>query len=76
MIHHLIFQLIPSRPEHQLNDVWSLAAIAMSSTETISSYMLRIRTISNRLAGIQVDTLLPLFAIMGLDNKIFGGIIS
>ena len=38
--------------------------------------MLRIRTISNRLASIQVDTLIPLFAIMGLRNERFGGIIS
>ena len=74
MLHHLILHLNPSRPEHRLNDVRSLAAINMSSTETTSSYMLRIRTISNRLPGIQIDTLFPLFTIMGLDNERFGGI--
>ena len=48
----------------------------MSSTETTSSYILKTRTISNRLAGLQIDTLLPLFAIKGLDPARFDGTIS
>jgi hypothetical protein len=75
MLHSLITKLNPSRPEHRLNDVREVSNLDMAN-DTAAMYMRKVRGYATRLHQVTVDQLMPLFALLGLDQGRYRGILD
>ena len=76
ILRELIAHLKPSRPENRLEDVRTLSFITMDVGESSAKYMQRLRALSHLFSGLNIKSLMPLFALMGINHTQFGGIVS
>ena len=53
-----------------------LASIDMGPSQTPSNYIFHLRTLTNRLGNVNLNSMMPIFALLGLDHTRFGGIVG
>ena len=71
MLHALHSHMGPSNLKNRLVDVKHLSSLAMKPGKNVSAYMLNICILSNRLSSVLIDTLMPLFEILGSTTPDF-----
>ena len=76
MLSSLITHLNPSSNENLLLAITDLTGLEMRLGESIIDYMSRVRGIAQRMHGVTIDRIIPLFAIASLDQKICPGVKS
>ena len=67
MISHLLPHLNPSSSKKNLLAISYLTCLEMGLGESSIGYMLRVRGMYQRMKGITMDKIIPLFAIVSLD---------
>ena len=76
MLYTFIDYLNPSNPEHRLNDIREVSRLDQGAGESTATYLSRVRGFANRLAGVSMDSVMPLFAILGMDHSKYDGLLS
>ena len=72
----LITHRNPSSNENLLLEITDLTRLEIRLGESSIDYMSRVRGISQRMHGVTIDRIIPLFAISSLDNNIYPGVKS
>ena len=76
MLDDFIGTIHPSRPENRLSNVRLLGALEQRSQENTAAYFERVRGFAQRLKGVTIDTLMPLFALNGMYQSLYNGTLS
>ena len=76
MLSAFIDYLNPSNPEHRLHDIREVSRLDQGANESTATYLSRVRGFANRLAGVSMDSVMPLFAILGMDHSKYDGLLS
>ena len=74
MLSHLLTHLNPSSSENLLLSINNLNHLYMTLGESSINYMSCVQGISQRLQGISVDKIIPLFTTVSLDHDRYLGI--
>ena len=76
MLSSLITQLNPSSNENLLLEITDLTRLETRLGESSIDYMLRVRGIAQRMHGVTIERIIPIFAIASLDNERYPGVKS
>ena len=76
MLSHLLTRLKPHSSENLLPEISYLTRLEMGLGESIIDYMSRVSVISQRMQGITMDKIIPLFAIASMYHDRYPGVKS
>ena len=76
MLSLLLTQLNPYFYENLLLTISVLTRLEIQLDESSIDYMLRVQGISQRMQGVKIDRIIPLFAITSLDHDQYPGVKS
>ena len=76
MLATFIDYLDPSNPEHRLHDIREVSRLDQGAKESTTTYLSRVRGFVNCLQGVTMDSVMPLFAILGMDHSKYDGLLS
>ena len=78
MLASFVDYLNPSNPEHRLHDIREVSRLDQGPRESAATYLSRVRGFANRLSGsgVTMDSVMPMFAILGMDHSKYDGLLS
>ena len=76
MLSLLLTQLNPYFYENLLLTISDLTRLEIQLDKSSIDYMLRVQGISQRMQGVKIDRIIPLFAITSLDHDQYPGVKS
>jgi len=76
MLDALLANLAPSHAKTLLEAVEQLSRFSMTPAEDATSFMQRVRSLAERLDGVVLSQLMPLFAIANLDKDRYPGLVQ
>ena len=76
MLSLLLTQLNPYFYENLLLTISDLTRLEIQLDKSSIDYMLRVQGISQRMQGVKIDRIIPLFAIASLDHDRYPGVKS
>ena len=76
MLATFVDYLNPSNLEHRLNDICEVSRLEQGANESTATYLSCVRGFANRLAGVSMESVMLLFAILGMDHSKYDGLLS
>ena len=76
MMSYLINHLNPSSSENLLLAISDLTRLEMRLCKSSINYISRVRGIAQRMHGVKIDRIIPIFAIASLDHERYPGVKS
>ena len=70
----LLTNLNPSSNENLILAISDLTSLEMILGKSSIGYMSRVRGIAQRMQGVTIDHIIPLFAIASLDHEMYPGV--